>query len=95
MKREPLLLESHPPREIVTATDAKAMILTAANVLAGVMGFFESLEKGVLAGDAARLEVEKAGRRARALAHAENGRVKPNPKGVKSRGKSSRKREPA
>jgi hypothetical protein len=58
------------PHEI-TAPDAKVVILVAANVLAGVFGFFESLENGALAGDAARKEIRKGKARARALAKAE------------------------
>lgn len=54
-----------------TAADAKALVLGAANVLAGVFGFFDSLEKGVLVGDAARKEVKRAAGRARALAKAQ------------------------
>lgn len=47
------------------------MILGAANVIAGVFGFFESLEKGALVGDAAKKELRKARSRARALRKAE------------------------
>ncbi len=54
-----------------TATDTKNVIMVAANVLTGVFGFFESLEKGALLGDAAKKEIRKAKARARALARAE------------------------
>jgi len=54
-----------------TAADTKAMILGAANVIAGVFGFFDSIEKGALAGDAAKKEIRRGKARARAMKKAE------------------------
>jgi hypothetical protein len=47
------------------------MILGAANVIVGVLGFFESLEKGALVGDAAKKEIRRGRARAKAIAKAE------------------------
>ena len=54
-----------------TAADTKVMILGAANVIAGVFGFFDSIEKGALAGDAAKKEIRRGKARARAMKKAE------------------------
>lgn len=54
-------------RSETTASDTKVAILGAANLLAGIFGVFENLERGDLVGDAIRKEITCVRRRAGAL----------------------------